>query len=103
MCIVLNNDVYNSTDGIVRFISNITNNGINLAKITILRWNNELANKLMPEISHIEENLISSYFLNWDDSSIKINGTNYNDLCVCNDKYTRLWISGKKIENLGKI
>lgn len=96
MCIVLNNDVYNSTDGIVRFISNITNNGINLAKSTILRWNNELANKLTPEISCIEENLISAYFLNCDDSSIKINGTTYNDLCVCNDRYTRLWISEKK-------
>lgn len=96
MCVVLNNDVYNSTDGIVRFISNITNNGINLAKSTILRWNNELADKLTPEISNIEANLISAYFLNCDDSSIKINGTNYNDLCVCNDKYTRLWISEKK-------
>ena len=80
----------------VRFISNITNNGINLAKSTILRWNNELANKLTPEICCIEKNLISAYFLNCDDSSIKINGTTYNDLCVCNDKYTRLWISEKK-------
>lgn len=96
ICIVLNNDVYNSTDGIVRFISNITNKGIELSKSTIIRWNKELANNLTPEISNIEEKLILAYFLNCDDSSIKINGTSYNDLCVCNDKYTRLWISEKK-------
>ena len=34
--------------------------------------------------------------MNCDDSTIKINGTGYNDLCVCNDKYTRLWVSEKK-------
>ena len=96
ICAVLNNDVYNSTDGIVRFISNITNKGVELAKSTIIRWNKVLANKLAPEISNIEEKLILSYFLNCDDSTIKINGNNYNDLCVCNDKYTRLWVSEKK-------
>ena len=96
ICAVLNNDVYNSTDGIVRFISNITNKGIKLVKSTILRWNKDLACKLAPEISNIEEKLISAYFLNCDDSTIKINGNGYNDLCVCNNKYTRLWISEKK-------
>ena len=96
ICAVLNNDVYNSTDGIVRFISNITNNGIELSKSTIIRWNKDLAGYLAPEISNIEDKLISAYFLNCDDSSIKINGTRYNDLCVCNDKYTRLWVSEKK-------
>ena len=96
ICAVLNNDVYNSTDGIVRFISNITNKGIELSKSTIIRWNKELANNLSPEISNIERNLILAYFLNCDDSTIKINGTSYNDLCVCNDKYTRLWVSEKK-------
>lgn len=96
ICAVLNNDVYNSTDGIVRFISNITNKGIELAKSTIIRWNKDLANNLAPEISNIEEKLIQAYFLNCDDSTIKINGTGYNDLCVCNDKYTRLWVSEKK-------
>lgn len=96
ICAVLNNDVYNSTDGIVRFISNITNKGIELSKSTIIRWNNDLANNLAPEISNIEEKLILAYFLNCDDSTIKINGISYNDLCVCNDKYTRLWVSEKK-------
>lgn len=96
ICDVLNNNVYNSTDGIIRFISNITNKGIELSKSTIIRWNNSLANNLAPEIFNIEEKLISTYFLNCDDSTIKINGTGYNDLCVYNNKYTRLWVSEKK-------
>lgn len=95
-CTVLNNDVYNSTDGIVRFISNITNKGVELAKSTIVRWNHELANEFMPEINHIEDSLVKAYYLNCDDSTIKINGTGYNDLCICDDKHTRLWISEKK-------
>lgn len=96
ICACMNNDIYNSTDGITRFLSNITNGGINLSKSTILRWNNELATKLQPEVNHIEEKLVESYYLNCDDSSLKINGSSYNDLCVCNKNHTRLWISGKK-------
>jgi FtsZ-binding cell division protein ZapB len=96
ICCALNNDIYNSTDGIVRFISSITNDGINLSKSTIIRWNNELANNFNPQINHIESSLIESYYLNCDDSTLKISGQGYNDLCVCNDKYTRLWISEKK-------
>ena len=96
ICCVLNNEFYNSTDGIVKFISDITNDGIQLAKSTILNWDTELANKLQTEIAQIEDSLIEAYYLNCDDSSLKINGTGYNDLCVCNDEYTRLWISEKK-------
>ncbi len=92
----MNNNIYNSTDGIVKFISDITNNGVNLSKSTILRWNNELASKLQPEINHIERYLVDSYYLNCDDSSLKINGNSYNDLCVCDKSHTRLWISERK-------
>ncbi len=96
ICTYMNNNIYNSTDGTVRFISDITNNGVNLSKSTILRWNSELALKLQPETNHIEYCLMSAYYLNCDDSSLEINGNKYNDLCVCNEKYTRIWISEKK-------
>ena len=96
ICVCMNNDIYNSTDGIVRFISNITNGGVTISKSTLLSWNKKLSHNLKPVISNIESNLTESYYLNCDDSSIKVNGTSYNDLCVCNDKYSRLWISKKK-------
>ncbi len=96
ICVCMNNNIYNSTDGIIRFISDITNKGINLAKSTILSWNNLIATKLQTEIEHIEGSLIDTYCLNCDDSSLKINGSDYNDLCVCDKRHTRLWISEKK-------
>lgn len=96
ICTYLNNNIYNSTDAIVTFISDITNDGVNLSKSTILRWNHELSIALQPEIDNIEKKLVESYYLNCDDSSIKINGEGYNDLCVCNKTHTRLWISEKK-------
>lgn len=98
----MNNDIYNSPSGIVRFISNITNNGVNLSKSTILKWNKDLAIKLQPEVNNIEKELTEAYYLNCDDSSLKIDGSSFNDLCVCNDTHTRLWISKKKIENHGR-
>lgn len=96
ICVCMNNDIYNSTDGITRFISNITNGGANISKSTLLSWNKGLSNTLQPVVEGIENNLKESYYLNCDDSSIKINSDSYNDLCVCNDKYTRLCISEKK-------
>lgn len=102
VCSTLNNAIYNSTDGIVSFISSITNKGITLSKSTILRWNRELSTKLKPEIEKIEESLVKSYYLNADDSSFKISGNGYNDLCVCNDKYTRLWVSESKSHDAWK-
>lgn len=96
ICCCLNNEIYNSTDGIVRFISSITNKGIELAKSTVLSWNNLLAKNLSPELNKIESDLILAYFLNCDDSSLKINGESYNDLCICNDTHTRLVISERK-------
>lgn len=96
ICTCMNNDIYNSTDGITKFISNITNGGINLSKSTILRWNTELSTKLQVEVNYIEGNLIEAYYLNCDDSSFKIDGNTFNDLCVCNKTHTRLWVSDKK-------
>ena len=90
------NNLPNSTDGIVKFISDITNKGITLSKGTLINWNNELSNKLSNEINHIESELLNSYYLNHDESQIKIDSENCNVLCACNDKYVRLWSSKNK-------
>ena len=85
------NNLYNSTDGVARFISDITNKGITLSKGTLINWNNELSSKLSPELTNIEEKLLNSYFINHDESQIKIDGDGYNVLCACNKSHVRLW------------
>lgn len=92
----LMNNLPNSTDGVVSFISDITNKGITLSKGTLINWNNELSNKLTSEINYIENQLLDSYYLNNDESQFKINGNGYNVLCACNNKYIRLWPSKYK-------
>ena len=92
----LMNNLYNSTDGVTRFIEDITNGGITLSKGTLINWNNDLSSKLNCEIENIEEKLLDSYYLNQDESQIKINGDCHNILCACNDRYVRLWQSKHK-------
>lgn len=96
ICSILMNEVYNSTDGVRKFISDITNKGIEISKGTLINWNIELSNKLIPEINHIEEQLLNSYYMHNDESQIKIDGDGYNTLCACNDKYIRMWIHEHK-------
>ncbi len=86
----------NSTDGIVQFINDISNKGITLSKGTLINWENELKNNLSNDIKIIEEKLLCSYYINHDESQIKINGNNYNVLCACNKEYVRLWGSKHK-------
>lgn len=95
----LMNNLYNSTDGVTRFINDITNGGITLSKGTLINWNNDLSSKLNPEIENIESNLLNSYYLNHDESQIKIDGDGHNILCACNDKYVRLWQSEHKSQD----
>ena len=92
----LMNNLYNSTDGVTRFIEDITNGGITLSKGTLINWNNDISSKLNFEIEKIETKLLDSYYLNQDESQIKINGDGHNILCACNDKYVRLWQSEHK-------
>jgi len=75
---LLNNAFPNSIDGTKAIINHLTNNGIDLSKGTIVNWTNELAYKLQPEIESIENELLSAYYVNLDESSIKIDGDNYN-------------------------
>ena len=92
----LMNNLPNSTDSIVTFISDITNKGITLSKGTLVNWNKELSNKLSNEIKYIENELLNSYYINHDESQIKINSEGYNVLCACNKSYVRLWPSKHK-------
>lgn len=87
----LMNHLYNSTDGVSRFIEDITNGGMTISKGTLILWNEEIANRLMPEINHIETSLLNSYYINHDESQIKIDGDSHNILCACNKTHTRLW------------
>lgn len=93
-------EVYNSTDGVINFISSITNDCIKLSKGTLINWSTNLNKKIQPELANIEKKLLESYYLNCDDSQIKIDGDNYNNICSCNDKYSRFWISKKKVKML---
>ena len=92
----LMNNLPNSTDSIVTFISDITNKGITLSKGTLVNWNKELSNKLSNEIKYIENELLNSYYINHDESQIKINSEGYNVLCACNKSYVRLCPSKHK-------
>ena len=89
----------NSTDGIVQFIKDITNNGITLSKGTLINWECDLKNNLKSDIETIENKLLNSYYLNHDESQIKINSNSYNVLCACNKKYVRLWPSKHKSQD----
>ncbi|MDE5538988.1 MAG: transposase [Bacilli bacterium] len=96
IAIDLMNNLYNSTDGVTRFINDITNGGITLSKGTLINWNQDISLKFSPVIENIEAKLMDSYYLNHDESQIKIDGDGYNILCACNNKYTRLWTSEHK-------
>ena len=86
----------NSTDGIVQFINDISNKGITLSKGTLINWENNLKNNLSSDIQIIENGLVNSYYLNHDESQIKIDGDGHNVLCACNKEYVRLWPSKHK-------
>lgn len=89
----------NSTDGIVEFISDISNNGITLSKGTLINWESILKNNLSNDIQTIENELLDSYYINHDESQIKIDGDGHNVLCACNNKFVRLWPSKYKSQD----
>lgn len=89
----------NSTDGIVQFISDISNKGMTLSKGTLINWESILKNKLSNDIQIIENKLLDSYYINHDESQIKIDGDGHNVLCACNNNYVRLWPSKHKSQD----
>lgn len=94
--VLLATDCYMSYDNIIKFISALTNNKINLSKGTLVNWIESFSNKLDDEINLIENDLLDGYYINADDSQIKINGDNYNQLCLCNPKLVVLYNSKNK-------
>lgn len=93
------NNLPNSTDGVTQFVNDITNGGITLSKGTLINWESSLASKLSHDINKIEEKLLESYYVNHDESQIKIDSNGYNVLGACNDKYVRLWPSEHKSQD----
>lgn len=97
-------EAYNSTDSVQRILSSLTDNTITISKGTLINWSKEISEKLQPEIEKIEKELLNSYYAGCDESQIKVNGKFYNELCVCNEKYTRMWTKeSKKHKELEKI
>lgn len=50
ICVNLMNHLYNSTDGVTRFIEAITNVESPYQRGTLILWNEEISNKLSPEV-----------------------------------------------------
>ena len=94
--ILLATDNYMSYDGIIKFISALTNNTIQLSKGTLVNWINGFTESLNDEITTIENGILGGYYVNADDSAIKINGNNYNQLCLCNASSVLLYASKTK-------
>jgi len=99
VCVELMNHLNNSTDGVTKFIEDITNGGITLSKGTLILWNELMAGKLSPEIVNIEDELMDSYYINADEANIKVDGDNNNILDICNATHNRLWISKHKSQD----
>ena len=96
MCVELLIASNNSTDAVKTFVSSITNSKIDLSKGTLINWLKAATSLLSPQIVNIQEKLMCSYYLNNDESQIKINGEAFNVICASNKEYTRLWISKNK-------
>ena len=86
-----------SYDNIVKFISAITNNKINLSKGTVVNWINEFSNSLNNENEAMKADIIISHYNNADDSIVKGNGENYYQLCIImlNLHKGELWLNKK--------
>ena len=79
-------------------------NSIDIRKSTLLNWSKEAKEKLMPDVENIEKELLNSYYAHFDESQIKVDGNSFNEVCVSNDKHTRMWaMKCKKHEELEKI
>lgn len=95
---------YNSTDATQNIISSITDNCLEIPKSTLINWSNEAKEKLMPEIEHIENEILNSYYAHFDESQIKVDGKAFNEVCASTEKHTRMWtLKSKKHEELEKI
>lgn len=91
---------YMSIDGIKNFISEITNNKINLSKGTIYNWNKNISDKLIEnEYLKIQEELLNSLVLHVDETPIKIDGKQYYVHSVSNETHTLQYVGKKRGED----
>lgn len=92
-----------STDNICSFFSDLF--GIKFCKGTVVNWEKELENKLMPETRNILNNLMKEPYNHVDESRINVNGETYNIHNVSSNKYTMQWTHKNKshvaIEEIG--
>ena len=101
--LMINN--YSSTDNVCKFFEVISDGNIKLSKGTLINWLNEFSNNSQLDLETIKAKLMTSYYTNNDDSQIKINGENYNQIVCCNADYTYLAIDKHKnkeaVEKIG--
>lgn len=89
-----------SIDGIKSFISEITNNKINLSKGTIYSWKKDISRRLNEsEYERIKKELLNSLVLHIDETPIKINGEQYYVHSISNNTHTLQYVNKKRGED----
>jgi len=78
-----------STDNIRAFFYNVFN--YKISKGTIVNWEKELENCLMPETGNILRSLKSEKYNHFDDTQINVAGENYNVHNVSSNTHTMQW------------
>lgn len=96
LCVLLATNSYMSYDKIVDLICIITNGKIKLSKGTLVNWINEFSDSIDNEIESIKNNLLDNDIMHVDDSTMKVNGMNYYQLCLCNNQSVLLQASDTK-------
>lgn len=96
LAIILSTNNYMSYDQIVEFIKTLTNNTVVLSKGTLVNWCNEFSKGIENERNKIENDLLNGYYIQADDSQIKINNKNHYQLCLCNPKSVLLYAKTNK-------
>lgn len=90
---------YMSMDGIKSFISEITNNKINLSKGSIYAWKEDISKKLnKSEYEKTKKELLNSLVLHVDETPIKINGEQYYIHSISNATHTVQYVNKKRGE-----
>lgn len=85
-----------SMDGVVSFLSDVTNNAFDITKATLINWTKTFSKGLDPFIEEILKNLLNSTHVHTDESPIKVDGVFYQLHNYSNDKYTLQYVHKNK-------